>query len=63
MHAQTSREKQLIETIDKFDEDRGEPYVATRLTETGWNWIENNESLFSLRKSTQEEFDDSIPLY
>ena len=50
--------KGFIETIEAYDERQGEPYQATRLSETGWSWIENNESLFALKKSSQQNFED-----
>lgn len=49
--------KTLIEIIEEYDEQRDEPYKTTRLTESGWNWIENNESLFALKKPSRETID------
>lgn len=56
--------KKLIEMTEEWDEHRDQTYSATRLTDAGWNWIENNESLFVLKKKpskTFEDFEDDIP--
>lgn len=53
--------KQFIEVIKEFDENQGYEYDATCLTDAGWNWVENNESLFALKKSSQQEVDGDIP--
>jgi hypothetical protein len=55
--------KGLIESIERFDEQHNEPYPAARLTHAGWDWIEANERMFSLKKGTPpiDEFDDEIP--
>lgn len=55
--------KRLIETIEECDE-HGEPYDAARLTPDGWDWVEQNESLFVLRKkarSKDNEPENDIP--
>ena len=53
--------KKLIEIVEGYDEDRDEPYNTTRLTESGWNWIENNESLFVLKKPSPKPIEKDIP--
>ncbi len=52
--------KCLVETteITNFD---GEMYIGARLTESGWDWIETNESMFALKKPGPPRFDDEIP--
>lgn len=53
--------KGLVESteITNFD---GETYDGARLTESGWRWIESNESMFSLKKPpTRAKVDDGIP--
>lgn len=50
--------KGLIERFEEKDE-RGEPYVAVRLSDRGWEWIEENESLFTLRRGRPPELDDN----
>jgi len=46
--------KNLIEIVQVEDE-RGDEYEASRLTEGGWNWIETNESLFVLRRQPPDD--------
>ncbi|MCK9189494.1 hypothetical protein [Acidithiobacillus sp.] len=53
--------KQLIEVKDEWEENRNEMYTIARVSDSGWNWIENNESLFVLKKQPSDSFDDSIP--
>lgn len=56
--------KKLIEVKEEWDENRDQTYSTTRLTDAGWNWIENNESLFVLKKKSSnafEDFDNEIP--
>lgn len=54
--------KSLIEVNEEWDEQRDQVYKTTRLTETGWSWVENNESLFVLRKPTPKTtIDEDIP--
>jgi hypothetical protein len=38
-----------------------ETYSTARLTDAGWSWIENNESLFVLKKQSSKQTDDEIP--
>lgn len=55
--------KSLIESIEEYDEQDNYSYEAARLTQDGWNWIEQNEDMFSLKKgsSPNNDFDDDIP--
>ncbi len=55
--------KRFIESTQEHDEQTGEPYAATRLTQVGWDWIEAHEGMFSLKKGEppKEIFDDDIP--
>lgn len=55
--------KGLIESTEGYDEHQGEPYPAARLTQHGWDWIEANERMFSLKKgaSPKDDFADEIP--
>jgi hypothetical protein len=57
--------KRMVETM-KLPDDRGEEYDGARLTEGGWSWLDVNESLFVLRKTSSkkgklDEFVDDIP--
>ncbi|MEW8557707.1 MAG: hypothetical protein AB2588_06950 [Candidatus Thiodiazotropha sp.] len=56
-------QKRFIESTEAIDEHNGEPYPAARLTPTGWDWIEANEGMFSLKKGipAADDFDDDIP--
>jgi hypothetical protein len=55
-------QKCLIESIAGYDDQHSEPYPAARLTLAGWDWIEANERMFSLKKGTplNDDFDDEI---
>jgi hypothetical protein len=53
--------KKLIEVIEEWDEQRDQLYSTTRLTNAGWSWIENNESLFVLKKQLPNTIEDDIP--
>ena len=55
-------EKQFIEPVDTTD-DFGNLYDSAKLTDKGWKWVEENESLFALRrdKTPVLDFDDEIP--
>lgn len=55
--------KGLIESTEGFDEHQGESYPAARLTQPGWDWIEANERMFSLKKGSprKDDFADDIP--
>ena len=53
--------KHLINIIEEYDENRDQNYSITRLTDAGWSWIENNESLFVLKKPSPQSIEDEIP--
>ncbi len=53
--------KKLIEVKEEWDEHRDHVYSTARLTDAGWSWVENNESLFVLRKPTPKTIDEDIP--
>ncbi len=53
--------KQFIKLEKDWDEYRNEEYIIARVTDSGWDWIESNESLFILKKNLSDSFDDSIP--
>lgn len=55
--------KRFIESTEEFDEHQDELYPAARLTQAGWEWIEANEGMFSLKQGAlaPNEFDDDIP--
>ncbi|MGH9773135.1 MAG: hypothetical protein ACRD4Q_15790 [Candidatus Acidiferrales bacterium] len=54
--------KGLIECITLHDDMNGE-YRGIRLSQTGWDWIEVNEAMFSLKNQTSraDDFSDDIP--
>lgn len=57
-------QKDLLEVQDAYNEQNDEHFKGVQLTSNGWKWIEDNETLFVLKKSKykQEEFlDDDIP--
>jgi hypothetical protein len=47
--------------MEAWDENRDETYKTTRLTDEGWKWVDNNESLFVLKKPSFEDLDKDIP--
>lgn len=53
--------KKLIDVLEEWDEQRDETYGTARLTHAGWSWIENNESLFVLKKQQPNQPDDEFP--
>lgn len=53
--------KQLIEVVNEWDEHRDEAYSTTRLTDSGWSWIDANELLFALKKQPTKQTDDEMP--
>lgn len=55
--------KGFIESTEEFDDQYNEPYTGARLTQIGWDWIEANEDMFSLKKGEplKDDFDDDIP--
>lgn len=52
--------KKLVEPVEITNYD-GETYSGAQLTDPGWDWIENNESMFSLKKLTPSKEDDELP--
>lgn len=53
--------KGLVEPVESYDE-QGEPYPAVMLTQIGWDWIETNEDMFSVKKGVpKDDFRDDIP--
>jgi hypothetical protein len=63
------KKKGFIEQVEEQDED-GDRYSAFSLTYSGWDWMEQNESYFILRKKAKfdplapiELTDDDIPSY
>ncbi len=53
--------KGLVETVT-LEGEFGEQYDGARLTQSGWDWVESNETLFSLKKTQKaDDFDDDIP--
>lgn len=53
--------KSFIEMSELWDEQSGETYDAVRLTDAGWQWIEENETLFILHRPTAEQQVEDIP--
>jgi hypothetical protein len=53
--------KKLIDVVEEWDDHRDEVYSTARLTVAGWSWIDNNESLFALKKQSSKQTDDEIP--
>lgn len=53
--------KKLILLTEEWDEHRDQTYSVTQLSDAGWNWIENNESLFALKKQPPGTIEDDIP--
>ncbi|MDR0769894.1 MAG: nucleoside 2-deoxyribosyltransferase [Burkholderiales bacterium] len=54
--------KNLIQQTQEWGADRDYPYSAVQLTDAGWNWVENNESLFVLlKKQPSKILSDDIP--
>jgi nucleoside 2-deoxyribosyltransferase len=51
------KSKKLIESSE-IEDAQGDLYNAIMVTEKGWEWIEANESLFTIRRPTS---DDTIP--
>jgi len=52
--------KGLVESTESTNFD-GEVYAAARITESGWAWIEDNESMFLLKKPAPSKANDDIP--
>jgi len=56
-------QKQLVETGEEFDDREGHPYPVARVTSQGWNWIEANEQMFTIKKgqAPKDDYDEDIP--
>lgn len=59
--------KKLIETLQDVD-FRGNDYLGAKLTDIGWGWIEENEGMFALKKTSKKSstrnsgfIDDEVP--
>lgn len=53
--------KNFIEMIELFDENNGEPYEGVRVIDSGWTWIDANETRFVLYRPSRENIPDGIP--
>ena len=53
--------KQFIEIAELWDERNQEQYDGIRVTESGWNWIDANESRFIVHRPVKDDFPDDIP--
>jgi hypothetical protein len=55
------KRRRFVRIFEEMDYE--ESYSAVALTEQGWSWIDDHESLFVLHKkpSQQADFDDDIP--
>lgn len=49
--------KGLVESTEMSNSE-GEVYTGARLTESGWAWVDSNESMFSLKKPAPPKFID-----
>lgn len=47
------RAKNFVELPQLYDETDGEPYQGIRVTESGWAWIEANDSQFILHRASK----------
>lgn len=52
--------KKFVRLEDIYDEHSGEGYNGLVITESGWRWIEANESRFVLHRQDKKK-DGSIP--
>lgn len=48
--------KEFVESVERRNQ-RDDAYSAVRLTPTAWDWIEENENLFPLKHSSDQEDD------
>jgi hypothetical protein len=53
--------KGLVEVIDLFDEQSGEPYQGLRVTENGWKWVDDNEGLFVVHRPNRKSDPNEVP--
>lgn len=49
--------KKFIEVVELWDENSSESYDGIEVTDSGWAWIENNESKFVLHRSSRKDAD------
>lgn len=52
--------KKFIEIVDQWDENGNGPYDGIKITDSGWAWIENNETKFVLHRTSKKDDDDGI---
>lgn len=52
--------KKFIEIVEIWDDNNGEQYDGIQITESGWAWIENNETKFVLHRSSRKDADGEI---
>lgn len=52
--------KRFVRLEDMYDERSGEGYSGLAVTESGWRWIEANESRFVLHRQDKKK-DDNVP--
>jgi Nucleoside 2-deoxyribosyltransferase len=52
--------KRFIELVELWDEHSGEPYDGIKVTDSGWSWIEDNESKFVLHRSGRNDADNEF---
>lgn len=50
--------KNFIGITSTFDEQNGESYPSVQVTESGWTWIDRNESLFVFHRPNRETLTD-----
>jgi DNA-binding MarR family transcriptional regulator len=55
--------KRFIKSEEIIDEENGERYQGVYITESGWDWVEANESEFILHRVKEPDpfSDDDIP--
>lgn len=53
--------KKLVLMEDIWNERDGESYPGLGVTESGWKWIEENESRFVLHRQDKKKKDEDIP--
>lgn len=54
--------KQFIQLTEMYDENNQESYEGVRISDSGWAWLDENESLFVLHRPPKKTgFDDDIP--
>jgi hypothetical protein len=53
--------RKFVDEVPVHDHHNGDHYTGLELTLLAWDWIEKNETLFVLHRTTKDELDDSIP--